>query len=469
MNKFLKHSVIYSISTFLTRGMAFILLPILTKSLNPHEYGTIDMINITGMFVLIVFGLESYQGIARHIAEYDSPLGNQKLFSSAIYFLCASYLVFFILSNILAPLLFSFAIPVKSRELLNIVVLTYFAQAIIVNCQAALRYDIQVKESVITSVITALCILISNLIFVVWLKFGLIGAIYALLLGNICGAISALFYTRNYLGKLWELRIIKQIISFTFPLAISAIFTVIMLYIDRIALSKLMSLNEVGLFGVGFRIASIVTLIMAGVQGALGPLIYNNLKDPATPSNLARLFEKFIVIACLFILGINFFASELLYIFADKAYFVAHNLIKILVVAIILSQMYMFFPGMNIKKETKIILYLNIMGALINIILNYILIKAIGLNGAALATLFSYTIFILIFAYSSQKRYYLQLNYKIIGKNLAFLVCGILINQLSFNIINSQQFIIKSVIYIIFILVFMRVNNIKLNLRPRFY
>ena len=456
MKYFVRHSIIYIISTFFVRGLSFIMFPILTRYLSPADYGIIDLISITGLFVLASFGLETYQGIARHISSYTTDLQKRSLVSSVLFFLVISFGILILLVNIFHSL-FIVILPIHSMLLINIVLISYFAQAVMVNLQATLRFDLRVNHTVIASTILAISTIIMNLVFVVWLQWKLDGAVYALALGNLIGITCTLFLARDYLLPKINLQIIKQILFFSYPLAVSAIFTIIMLYTNRVLLKQLLGLSDVGIFGAGYRVASIIGLIMVGIQGALAPLIYSNVNDPNTPSQLAKLLDQFIVIATIFVSVLSFFAYDIVYLITNNTYYAAAGLVKFLVLSILLSNMYLFFPGMSIKKDTLVIMYLNIFGAILNLVLNYFLIKQFGLYGSAIATLITYILFLSFFIYCSQRRFYLPINYISLSKNILMIISAFVISFF-INSVSLYMLIIKLFITAIFLLILLAIN-----------
>ena len=64
-----RDSILYTLSTVLTRGISFILLPVYTQALSPEEFGLLDYFVAMGAIASIVITLEIVQGLARYIPE----------------------------------------------------------------------------------------------------------------------------------------------------------------------------------------------------------------------------------------------------------------------------------------------------------------------------------------------------------------------------------------------------------------
>jgi O-antigen/teichoic acid export membrane protein len=140
---------------------------------------------------------------------------------------------------------------------------------------------------------------------------------------------------------------------------------------------------------VGFRFASVVNLLMVGFYGALTPLIYQHYRKDSTSKELASIFCYFFCGTLPLIAAVSLFSKEMLWLFATPPYYAAWSVMPILACASVISRMYIFAPGLDIAKKTTTIALINLSAALTNIILNFIMIPHLGIEGAAGATLIS--------------------------------------------------------------------------------
>ena len=193
---------------------------------------------------------------------------------------------------------------------------------------------------------------------------------------------------------------------FSTPFVPSGIAVFVYSYISRIMINHYLSIDDVGLFGIGFRVAGIVGLVMVGFQGALTPLVYTHYQSAETPYQIALIFRVFIAFVLVVFLALTLFSHNILALMTTPDYYGAEVVVIYLVPAILLSQMYIFAPGIGIAKKTHVILWINIGGALLSIILNYFLIQAIGLTGAGLAMLMSHLAIFSAYMIISQRLYH---------------------------------------------------------------
>jgi len=72
VKRFLRDSVVYSLSTFISRGISFFLIPIYTRVFSPEDYGIIDIMAIFASIIHLTVALEISQSVARFFADAGS-------------------------------------------------------------------------------------------------------------------------------------------------------------------------------------------------------------------------------------------------------------------------------------------------------------------------------------------------------------------------------------------------------------
>jgi O-antigen/teichoic acid export membrane protein len=241
-------------------------------------------------------------------------------------------------------------------------------------------------------------------------------------------------------------------LNFSAPLVPSSISVMVAQYIDRIALRNLMSLREVGLYGIGFRISSIINLTMTGFRSAIVPLTYTHHKNPSTPFEMERIFRFFLIIAMPACMGLSIFAQEILEVFVPKNYASAWSVIPIISTATLLANMYVFAPGLAIANKTKLVMLISILAALINTLLNFVLIPILGMVGAASATLIGSLVSFLLYVIWGQRYYRLPYQWSKIIKASCLALIIIVGNLFLFSVVRPNfglLIFIKTVIIII--------------------
>ncbi len=417
LKAFLRDGAIYAIPSIVSRGLSIILIPLYTRVLTPADYGSFDLLSAFAALVNLTVAFEVSQGVARYYSDEKNIQRRVVYASSAFWFTIFCYTLFlvtaFLFSNELSFLVMGRQGMEKSFQ---VGVIYIFLNAVFYLVQNQFRFELRSVHFAIVSLIVTVVTAVLAIVMTYVVTWGLEGFLMGMAGGAFSGCIYGLWHLRHSFRFQFQWERLKEMLVFSAPLVPSGIAVFVGQYIDRIMINQYLSLADVGLFGIGFRVASIVSLVIVGFQGAMTPLIYAHYRDPETPKHLASIFRIFVSFALLMFLGVSLFAKEILMILTIPAYYEAANIVVFLVPAILLSNMYIFAPGAAIEKKTHLILWINVAGAVLNILLNALLIPNFGISGAAVAKLTSYSLVFGAYMLYSQKLYYVPHDWKLLGK-----------------------------------------------------
>ncbi|MCD4743367.1 MAG: flippase [Desulfobacteraceae bacterium] len=439
----IRDSAIYTIPAVFSRGLSFFLIPLYTRVLTPADYGTLDLLIIFGNIVNLTIALEVSQGLARYYSDANDETDKMLYASTALWFTISCYTVFLALAWIFSSSLSNIIMGQKGFDTIFKIAIVYiFINGLFYLIQNQFRWELRSKNYVMVSLFVTFVTVCLTVIFIYFLKWGLEGFLYGMISGPLAGSLMSLYFLRKSFRFRFHSTRLKAMLLFSIPLVPSGIAVFFNNYIDRLMINHYMSFTDLGLYGIGFRIASIVGIVMVGFQGALTPLIYKHYQDNKTPIELSILFRLFLSFVLILYLGISLFSHEILWIMTTPDYYSASEIVMFLTPAILLSNMYIFAPGIDIEKKTYLILWITMCSAILNIALNFILIPLYGLSGAAVATLISRCIFFITYMILSQKFYYVPHNWK----QLYGFVAGIILLILCYNKINidiTNNFLLK--------------------------
>jgi O-antigen/teichoic acid export membrane protein len=408
IKKILSDSFLYTLANLFTKGIGFLMIPIYTTFFYTADYGVIDLIAVTGSILSIIVGLEIHQAVARFFPDAKSELEKKIVVSSALWSIVLLYIVFLLIS---LPFMKNISLlafnSLEYTDILFVAFLSFGFNFIYNFFSAQLRWQLKSKQNVIVSFIYSLITAILTYTMLKYYDGGISSVFIAQIVAAIVGIILSYLYSKEYYGFVLNIEKFKELFKYSTPLIFSTLIVYAMLYIDRIMINTYLSIEDVGLYGIAFRFASVTTLLTVGIQAALTPLIYNNYKKEDTPQAIATLFSYFILFAILFVGFLFVFSKDIILLFANENYIDSHIVVPWLAISIIFSGITNFAPGIFIEKKTKYILYINIFSFLLNIILNFILIIKFGLLGAAYSTAISSLVYFLLYYYIGQKYYYI--------------------------------------------------------------
>lgn len=385
---FLRDSFAYTIPAFVSRGLALLLIPIYSRVLTPSDFGAVDILLVFGALINLTIALEVSQGVARFHAEQTADASKVAYASSAFWFTVACYGVFLLLALLYSNWLAAWVMGERGLEdafRLGVIYISF--NGVFYLMQNQFRWELRSRKYAETTLLVTLVTAGSVICFTYGLDWGLTGLLAGMTLGVACGIVYGWWGLRQSLTLAFDWRRLREMLGYSAPLVPAGLAIWVNGYIDRMMINHYLTLNEVGLYGVAFRLSSVVGLMIAGVQGALMPLILKNHHIQDTPRQLATIFRIFFAGALLVFLGLSLFAREVLRLMTTPDFYQASTLVVYLVPAAMLAQMYIFAPGVSISKKTHIYLWVNLLGVLANASLGWCLIPRFGMAGAAVATL----------------------------------------------------------------------------------
>jgi O-antigen/teichoic acid export membrane protein len=406
IKQFFKDSFIYALSNVLSRGIGLLLLPLYTRFFSPKDYGIIDMMVIVAHLVHFTVALEITQAVARFFPESKDQEEKSAYTSTAFWFTVFMFILCWTAAYFFAAPLCGWILGSGSLKIVFMTATTAIClQGIYIFMRNQLRWQLQSKYFGITSILYTLVSAGTTVFLITVMRTGVIGFFYGIIAGSLAGCAAAWLFVRSSYRITFYWEKCREMLRFSIPLVPSSVAVFFSSYMDRIAIKKLMTLEDLGIYGIAFRFASSVGLLLIGFQASLMPLVYKNYKNASTPGEIAKIYSYFLALMLPLILGLSLFSPELIRIFTTSGFYTAAPIIFPLALAISLTSMYIFVPGLGIDKKTKLIAGINIISSLTNLGLNFLLIPIFGLMGAASATLFSAFLAFLLYILLSQKYY----------------------------------------------------------------
>ncbi|MBY8945260.1 MULTISPECIES: oligosaccharide flippase family protein [unclassified Pseudomonas] len=422
----LRDSLIYGLASVLSRGLAIFLLPLYTRVLSTGDYGAFDLLITLGALVNLTVALEVSQGLARYWGDIKEPSERRTLASTTFWFTLGMYSVF-LLAGLLASSRLNLLVLGDAAYLdtfrLGLGFITINGIYYLLLNQ--FRWELRSKAYAMVSFGYALMTLAFAVVFCLLLGKGLEGVMLGQLLAALCSTLICLWLLRTTFGFSFDVERLAAMLKFSMPLVPAGLAVFVSLYINRVALMHFGSLQDVGLFGIGSRVAGLSALLLLGIQAALTPLVYQHYREPETPGQIARLFSWFVAVALAGCLFLAVFARELLTVFATADYLGGASLVAFLAPALLLSQMYIFAPGIAIQKKTIWQLWVTLLSAAVSAGANWLLVPLWGVYGAATATLLAALVFFVAWLLVSQRLYRIPYNWRACASGVvAFIICA---------------------------------------------
>lgn len=193
--------------------------------------------------------------------------------------------------------------------------------------------------------------------------------------------------------NLFNLTVWKYAFLFNLPLIPHYLSQTVLSSSDRIMIGKMASEREAGIYGLAYSVATLCLLINTSIQQAFNPWLYKNIKN----NTLEKVGHASYIILC-FVAGINLlficFAPEAIKIFAPKEYYEAIWIVPPVSMSVFFMFMYCLFADFEFYYEkTWLIMFASVIGALLNLVLNWLFIPIYGYIAAGYTTLICYILY----------------------------------------------------------------------------
>jgi O-antigen/teichoic acid export membrane protein len=177
------------------------------------------------------------------------------------------------------------------------------------------------------------------------------------------------------------------------------------LFVNRRILLHYHSLDVVGLYGMGARLAMTFDILMNAVALSLMPLVLAHHQERETPAKIALIFKYTAAAGMLGFVVYSLFAREGLLVFTTREYLPAAGLVPLIFLGRFLFCLQVFAAGMWVHDRTRLLGLVNILGILLDVWLNLRLVPALGMLGTALASCLVGTCCFTLSMAGSQKLY----------------------------------------------------------------
>jgi O-antigen/teichoic acid export membrane protein len=283
---------------------------------------------------------------------------------------------------------------------INTIIIIIAASSIFESFTSNINYYFQSKvENKILLKADILSLLISAFLKILLILNGASLIYFALIIlidSMILASILLYSFFKNSKSNLSDLSFDKKLsyklINSSWPLIFGGMLTSIYMKIDQVMIKELIGTEEVGVYAVAIKLTELCYILPGVITSSLLPAIINSKKinENLYIKRLQSLYGFLLFIAIFISLIMNFFSEFIIKIFFGNEYLSSIQILKIYA----WNSIFVFIGIVSSKwliiENLQVYLTINVFfGAIINVILNYLLIDKIGLVGAAWASLIS--------------------------------------------------------------------------------
>jgi len=452
----IKNTGIITIGKVCTQMISFFLLPLYTSIFTTTEYGIVDLFNTIIACVLPILTLQIEQALFRFLIDSrDDETGKRKLISSTAGLFLIQTILYTAIFLIIQPFIHN-----QYKYFLLINVIANMLSSLMLQVARGLGYN---KEYSIGSAIVASFTVILNVVFIVLFKLRVEGMFLATFIANTLAGLYILFANKIYKYidlKQFNFKIIKSMLKYSVLLIPNAISWWIINVSDRAIISSLISVGANGIYAAANKFSGMYINAYNIFNIAWTESATVNIEEKDRDEYFTNVINTgFKVFACfaLIIIAVTAFIFPLL---INSKFSEAYNQIPLLM----LSSLFNVGVGLVsviyvAKKRSFDISKTSVFAAIINIVVNVLLIKHIGLYAASISTIVAYLTMFIYRAIDSKK----YVNFKLDIKMMIILTLAFSIMFVSYYINIFPINIITLVLVIIFAITYNKNSFIKIG------
>lgn len=377
-------------SNIINAAIPFMLLPILTRYMSPHEYGQVAMFQVLLSMLGAFVGLNCVGAAGRKYYDDNmSSIENKYFIASCLQIIvwsgiCVFALIFF-MRKYLASLL--------GLET-NWILWAVLASSLV--CVTQLRLgQWQVRKNArnygMMQTFQSSIIVFLSLLLVIVYKEGVFGRIVSQMVGVCVAAIFSLYFLKKdnlFAFFVWNSRHAKEALAFGIPLIPHVAGGFLLISMDRLIIKVELGLADAGIYAVAAQLTMVMMLVFEAINKAYVPWLFEKLKQghPADKRHIVRYTYAWFGAIMLGVVLAFLLGPSLITIIAGDQYSSAGELVGWLALGQGFVGMYLMVTNyIFYSKRTGLLSLVTISSGLLNVLLLFTFLRIFSLKGAAIA------------------------------------------------------------------------------------
>ena len=407
-------SGLYAVANMLQRGLSFILLPVYTRFLDVAEYGILDMLSGLSaiLFGLLLLGMPSALTKVYH-RDCKTPEDQKSLLFTALALDLPPLLIgagsLFIFAETIGIWILGEA---GRADVIRLAVVTVVFSSLVAIVLSSFRTRERAISYALLNFMQFGLGMLLNIALVVWFRMGIHGVLWGNLVSSVLALPIGLIMARKDFNWTFEERLVQPLLHFGILVIPSAITGWVITMADRYVLRWHVGLEEVAVYGVGYKIGMIMQMgLVWPFQLAWPAVAFSISKRKVHRRTFARVLTYLCFAMTIGVLGLSLCSQAGLDEFAGPSYADSYLVVPLVALAYAFAGIqFCLSPGIHIAGKTRYLPLFSAVAAIVNLGLNLYWVPQYHMFGAIWATAVSYFLLALMTAALSQKVYWLPLE-----------------------------------------------------------
>ena len=397
---FTRNIFVFGAATVVSRLITFILTPIYTRYFSPHEFGIYSLTTMAINIICPLCMLGISDALFRLYFDKDNLSFQKELISTGLKLvICVTSSVLIIFFIFRKPITIKYLGDIKYLDYIVLAIFIIFFRNITTITNSIIRMENNRKKIVQITLIQSIIILMLNLFFIVIMHKDM----RFILITNVINLTILFFITYEYSKKYLDFtnlkinkNISKEIIIYGLPLAPVFIGYWVLSAADKLILNYIYDTSAVGLYTVGMKLASIMSLFQTIFSQGWQFFSFSTMQDNDASKVYGKIFDLVVFAGVSIVTILLFYGDFIFKILFSKIYYEAWIVSPVLCLGPVIMVLWCITTiGARVMKRTYLSTIGLFLASIANIILNFLFIPKYYLIGAAVATLISYIIMLL--------------------------------------------------------------------------
>ena len=380
-----KNTLLFAISSFGTKLLSFLLVPLYTNILTTSEYGTADLLYTTTTLLIVLFTINISDGVL--IFAMDKKYSPTEVLSFGLRVLLVGWGILCVLASL------GFAVGVFDWPPYYYIFVIFFfiISALYQTLSNYLRAIDRVRDVAVAGIVSSIAYLFCNILFLLIIKIGLNGYLFSTIIGPLAGTVYCIAAGRISITNIVRQHISKEqsktVLKYCIPLIFNSVALWINSCLDRYFVTYFCGVDQNGIYSVASKIPVILSTVYTIFSQAWTLSAVKEFDPEDKDGFFSKTYEVYnaaMLIACSGLILINIPLAKILY---AKEFFVAWKYSSVLLLGIFFNSLTAFLGSIfSATKNSNILATTTVVSAVVNTVLNILLIPRFGVQGAAIAT-----------------------------------------------------------------------------------
>ena len=437
----IKNTFIIAIGKFSTQIVSFLLVSLYTAKLTTEQYGNYDLIITIITFITPFITLTLEESMFRFLIDAKNKKEEKSIITQTV--------ITILTTLVIACVIIFAVIKIFSINTTKLFIPYVIAVVLMALMNALVRGLGRIKLYSLSNFILSVITIVLNIVFILGTNLKVDGLLLSVIIANMIMVVflSANVHLLKFIDvKLINKKLMKEMLVYSIPLIPHSLSWTIINLSDRVIITSALGPASNGIYAVSNKFPTIINTVYNYFAIAWKESAAKALHEDDSNKYYNKIYTSLKNIVYSATVGVVAVVPFIFGILINGGYKEAYLYIPILVFSVYFSNMASFYGGIfSAYKRTKIIGTTTLVSAIINLVVDIVLIKFIGIYAAALSTLLSS---IFLYWYRKNKmREFVKLKH---SKDLTMTILITLVVFVSYysnNVIFQAVALLLTVIY----------------------